>query len=293
VSGGLEQEAQRRRNLEAVARHLAQGTAAPTVPVAPTEARRRAVGLGSIGVLVAMLLGKLKVLLPLLNLVKLSTLATMALSIGAYAMEWGFAFAAGFVVLIFVHEMGHAWMMRREGIPAGAPIFIPFVGAVIAMKGRPRDAWVEALVAIAGPLVGSAGALLCLGIGVLTGRPFWLALASTGFLLNLFNLLPVPPLDGGRIVPVMSRWLWIVGYAGGIALWFLTHSPLLLIILLLGLLEAWRAFRRPDAAHLAVDPRRRLLAAVGYFGLAGLLALAHAGADALLASWHAGRGSGL
>ena len=297
MSGAIEQEEdRRRRNLEAVGRHLMQGAAPASVAAAepgmapaPT-ARPGAWRLGSIGALLAMLLGKLKVLVPLLKLVKLSTLATMAISIGAYAMEWGFAFAAGFVLLIFVHEMGHAWMMRRQGIPAGAPIFIPFVGALIAMKGRPRDAWVEALVAIAGPLVGSAGALVCLGIGLATGRPFWIALASTGFLLNLFNLLPVPPLDGGRIVPAMSRWLWIAGYAGCIALWVATHSPLLLVILLLGLIEAWRAFRRSDPAYLAVAPRRRLLVAVGYFGLAGLLAIAHAGADLLLASWHAARG---
>lgn len=299
MSGSLPDDGQerRRRNLAAVARHLVEGAPAPvpapsgaTPPTPSSSYGARLAGIGGVGVLLAFALGKLKLLLPLLKLVKLPTLATMVLSIGAYALEWGVAFAVGFVLLIFVHEMGHAWMMRRQGIPAGAPVFIPFVGAVIAMKGRPRDAWVEALVAIAGPLVGSAGAVVCLAIGLLTDGPFWFALASTGFLLNLFNLLPIPPLDGGRIVPVMSRWLWVAGYAGCIALWIVTRSPLLLVILLLGLFEAWRTFRRPDPAYLDVPRSRRVLAAVGYFGLAGALALAHAGTDLLLASWHQARG---
>ena len=111
----------------------------------------------------------------------------------------GAPFAIGFVLLIFVHELGHALVLRRQGIPAGAPVFIPFLGAVIAMKGMPRNAWVEALVGIGGPALGTAGAVVCLAMGWLTGAPIWLALASTGFLLNLFNLLPISPLDGGRI----------------------------------------------------------------------------------------------
>src|SRR5207245_11385732 len=124
-----------------------------------------------------------------------------------YATIWGLPFAVGFVLLIFVHELGHALVMRQQGIPAGAPVFIPFVGAVIAMRGLPRDAYVAAVVAIGGPLLGSLGAAACLGGAVTTGARFWYALASTGFLINLFNLIPLYPLDGRLISAASSRSL--------------------------------------------------------------------------------------
>src|SRR5947209_19234608 len=114
----------------------------------------------------------------------------MLLSIGAYALEWRWAFAAGFVLLIFVHEMGHAVAMRREGIPAGAPVFIPFVGAFIAMQGQPRNAAVEARVAMAGPVAGSLAAWATLWAGHAPEMPLLPALGRTAAPTNLFNLLP-------------------------------------------------------------------------------------------------------
>ena len=174
----------------------------------------------------------------------------MLFAVWVYAQIWGLYFATGFVLLIFVHELGHALVMRQQGIDAGAPVFIPFVGAVIAMKSVPRDAWVESLVGIGGPVLGSLGALVCLIVGWSTGSLFWYALASTGFLINLFNLIPISPLDGGRIVGVIGRWLWILGYAVGIGVFFLTYSPILFLILLLGLLGLGRAIRGPHAGVL-------------------------------------------
>jgi Zn-dependent protease len=285
-----EAEARRIRNLQAVASHLAAGGAEEATPARVTDAdppadgsgsredaaqrRRRWARWGPIGLAIAFVLGKLKLVLPLVKFAQLGTLLTMVVSVWAYALLWGFPFAAGFVLLIFFHELGHAIVMRRQGIPAGAPVFIPFVGAVIAMKGLPRDAYVEALVGIGGPVLGSLAAFVCLAVGWATGEPFWYALASTGFLINLFNLLPVSPLDGGRIVGVISRWFWAVGYALGIWIFLQTRHPLLFLILLIGLLGLTRAIRGPSPEYYDVAPARRLGMGIAYFGLAGLLALA-------------------
>jgi Zn-dependent protease len=183
------------------------------------------------------------------------------------------------VLLIFVHEMGHALVMRQLGIRAGAPVFIPFVGAVIAMKEMPRNAYVESLVGIGGPALGGVGALLCLVIGWMTGSLFWYALASTGFLINLFNMIPVSPLDGGRIVGVISRWLWAAGYAVGIAVFFMTTSPILFLILLLGLFSLGRTLRGPSADYYAVPAPYRVRMGIAYFGLLAALALGMWAAD--------------
>ena len=137
----------------------------------------------------------------------------MLVSIGAYALIWGWRFAVGFVLLLLVHELGHVIQLRREGIKAGAPMFVPFLGAVVAMKEMPKDAAAEARVGLAGPVLGSAASLLPLAIHALGGSDLFLALAYVGFLLNLFNLLPVLPLDGGRAMAALSPTLWFVGYA--------------------------------------------------------------------------------
>ena len=273
-SGPAGLDAERRlANLRAVAEHRAQGAQAPETAgsapatISPTW-QRRWLRFGPLGVLAVIVLSKLKLVGPFL-----ATLLSMLLSIGFYGMLWGWTFAVGFVLLILVHESGHAVMMRRQGIPAGAPVFIPFVGAVIAMRGYPRNAWVEALVAIAGPVAGSAGALACFVFGWLSGSPFWYALAATGFFLNLFNLLPISPLDGGRIVGVIGRWLWAVGYALGIAALVVTGSEMLFLILLLSLFNLRRTIRGPHADYFAVPRGQRLAMGAAYFGLVVLLAV--------------------
>lgn len=275
----------RLRNLQAVARHLAQGGPREDLPAerAPTtELMRRSFSWkrwGPIGVLLAFALGKFKLLVPLLKFAKLSTLLSMVVAIWVYAQIWGLPFALGFVLLIFVHELGHWLVMKQQGIRAGAPVFIPFVGAVIAMKGLPRNAYVEALVGIGGPALGSAGALACLLVGWGTGSLFWYALASTGFLINLFNMIPISPLDGGRIVGVITRWFWVVGYAVGIGVFLVTYHPLLLLVLLFGLFGLGRAIRGPREGYYNVEPPRRLAMGVAYFALLALLALGLWAAD--------------
>ncbi len=141
------------------------------------------------------------------------------------------------------------------------------------MKSLPRNAWVEALVGIGGPVLGSAGALVCLIVGWLGGGLYWYALAWTGFMLNLFNLIPISPLDGGRIVGVISRWIWVAGYAVGIAVFFVTFSPILFLILLLGVFGLGRTVRGPREGYFDVEPGRRIAMGGAYFGLMALLAL--------------------
>jgi len=264
----------RQRNLGSVARHLVHGPAEPAPTKMPSgKSGRKWAALGPVGLAAAFILGKAKLLIPLVKFTKLSTLLTMFFAVWVYAQLWGYKFAIGFILLIYVHEMGHALVLAHQGIPAGAPIFIPFVGAMISMRKLPPNAYVEALVGIGGPILGSIGALACLLVGMWTDSLFWFALAYTGFLLNLFNLIPISPLDGGRIVGVVSRWIWLLGYIIGGAVFLATYSPILFLILLLGLFSLGRTLREPRPGYFDVAPARRLSIGIAYFVLLGLLAL--------------------
>lgn len=216
----------------------------------PAERRSWADGLrkfGTIGLVLFFIFGKLKYLGLLLQVGKFKTFISMLVSIWAYALFWGWSFAAGFVALIFIHEMGHVLALRMMGVPATAPMFIPFVGAHIVMKKMPKNAYVEAVGAYGGPLLGTLGAIGCVGIGMATGNLFWYALASSGFLLNLFNLLPISPLDGGRIIGVISPKLWVLGLLGAVGLFYLTWSPIIALILILGSYQIYTSFKKPAA----------------------------------------------
>ncbi|CAN5414193.1 hypothetical protein BH10ACT11_BH10ACT11_11910 [soil metagenome] len=217
------------------------------------------------------------ILLALPKLKLLTTSGSMLVSIGAYALIWGFPFAIGFVILLLLHEMGHVWQLRREGIKASAPMFIPFLGAVISAKSMGDDAAAEARVGLAGPIMGTIASLVPLGIYFATGDDFWRALAYVGFFLNLFNLLPVLPLDGGRAMAALSPYVWFVGFAGLIALTFVFPNPILLLILFLGGLESWRRFKQRNTpegrAYHAIPTRTRVLVAAIYLGLIVALAI--------------------
>jgi len=230
------------------------------------------------GLLLLKLGAKLKVVLLLLPKVKLfTTSASMLVSIGAYSLIWGWRFAVGFVLLLLIHEMGHVLQLRREGIKASAPMFIPFLGALVAMKQMPKDAAAEARVGLAGPVLGAIGCLIPVALYAATGDDLFKALAFVGFFLNLFNLLPVLPLDGGRAMTALTPWMWFVGFAVLIAITFVAPNPIMLIILLFGAMETWRRWKnRKDPAeqrYLKVRPRDRLAVAVVYVGLAVLLAV--------------------
>src|ERR1700733_3332962 len=193
------------------------------------------------------LLAKFKLaLLPILKFlpVILKTGGTMFISIWLYAMNWGWWFALGFVLLIFVHECGHLIAAKRLGLKVGAPVFIPFMGAIIALKEAPRNAWIESQVGIGGPLLGTVGAGICALIYFATGNLMFRSLAYTGFFLNLFNLMPVGPLDGGRIVTALSPWLWLLGFAILVFLTVTHFNFILLLILIFSLPRLFFLFRK-------------------------------------------------
>jgi len=203
----------------------------------------------------------------------LTTSASMLVSVAAYSLIWGWKFAFGFVVLLFVHEMGHVIQLRREGIAASAPMFIPFFGAVVMAKSLGDNATAEARVGLAGPVLGTLGALACIPIASATGDEFWQALAFTGLFLNLFNLLPVVPLDGGRAMAPLSPWMWWVGLAALAVLAFVFPNPIILIILLLAAFETyrrWKARKTDDPtsrAYYRVRPSHRAIVATVYLAL--------------------------
>jgi Zn-dependent protease len=242
--------------------------------------RRLGGGIVALGVLVANFAAKLKgVLLLLPKLKVLTTSGSMLVSVAAYSLIWGWRFALGFVVLLFVHEMGHVIQLRREGVEASAPVFIPFLGAAVWAKSLGGNALAEARVGLAGPVLGSLGAAACIPIAEATGSDFWKALAFTGFFLNLFNLLPVVPLDGGRAMAAMSPWMWALGLAAVLVLAVTYPNPIIVLIALLALMETWRrwrALRSGDEGVLSyyrVPPRHRALVAAVYVGLIALLVL--------------------
>lgn len=197
-----------------------------------------------LGILGVSFLSKFKSLLPLLKLGKFGgTILSMGISVLAYAYIYTWKFAIGIVVMIFIHEMGHVWAAKRKNLPVSAPAFIPFLGALITMKKLPQDAETEAYIAFGGPLLGSLGALLCWGVGWWTGMEVFYAIALIGFALNLFNLVPISPLDGGRIVTAISRWMWVLGVILAIGLIVLTGSIVLILIFGLFAYEMWLNFR--------------------------------------------------
>ena len=233
-----------------------------------------------LGAALVALLAKLKAILLVLPKIKvLTTAGTMAVSIAAYTTIWGFWFAMGFVVLLLVHELGHVIELRRQGIRASAPMFIPFLGAIVASKSLGENALAEAKVGLAGPVLGTVGSAACLVIWQITGHDYWRALGYTGFFLNLFNLLPVVPLDGGRAMAAMSPWMWLLGFAGIVALAVIFPNPIILIIALLAGYETyrrWQSRRHGDAvteAYYRVSPRNRLIIGAVYLGLVALLVI--------------------
>lgn len=257
-------------------------------PKQPSVRQRIKKALGPVGVFIAALFTKLKLLLlavlKFLPLI-LKTGGTMLLSIWAYALVGGWRFGLGFVLLIFVHECGHLLVARRFGLKVGAPVFIPFMGAFIALKDAPQNAWMEACVGIGGPVLGAIGAAACFALYPLTGNPLFAALAYTGCFLNLFNLAPLGFLDGGRIVTALSPWLWVVGLVIVGAMTFLHPGFLLILIILFSLPRLFSLFRaKTDAQkrYFEVTPAQRWMMAVFYFGLVAALVLGMHSAHAML-----------
>jgi len=207
--------------------------------------RKKKRGWGAAGGLLGFLAlfgSKLKFLLPILKMGKFgTTIWTMALSVWAYMLIYPWTFALGLVIMLFIHEMGHVWAAKRKNLPVSTPAFIPFLGALITMKKQPKDAETEAYVALGGPLIGTLGAVAALLLGMATGHPVLYAVAMIGFFLNLINLLPIHPLDGGRIVTAISRWLWVVGLIGGLVV--ILYLKAIIFLIFWGLF-AWELYSK-------------------------------------------------
>ena len=186
----------------------------------------------------------------------LTTSLSMLVSIAAYTFIFGLPFAVGFVALLFVHEMGHYIQLRREGVTPGRMIFIPLLGAVVSARSFGGSALAEARVGLAGPILGSIGALAVALWAIAADSDMLRALAFTGFFLNLFNLLPVVPLDGGRAMAAMAPWMWFVGLGATITMVFLWPNPILILIAIFGAMEV---YRRWNARKKGLDGNRRVL----------------------------------
>jgi len=203
---------------------------------------------------------------------------TMLLSVIAYAFVFGWWYAVGFVLLIFVHEMGHYIAAKQRGLNVGAPTFIPFVGAWIQLKDQPHNAETEAYVGLAGPLVGTIGALACYFAARSTGSNLLLALSYAGFFINLFNLIPLSPFDGGRITAVLSPRVWLLGVPILIALFFYRPSPMLILVGLMAAPQVMRAWKYDpsapeNAAYYTTSLETKLTYGLFYVGLAGFTAI--------------------
>ncbi len=184
-------------------------------------------GMG-IGPLLLLLLTKGKFLL--LGLTKMGTLLTMLASLGVYWAIYGWAFALGLVISIYIHEMGHVAEIRRYGFPAGAPMFIPGFGAFIQMRGINLPPIPDSRIGLAGPMYGLGAALGSLGMYYATGRPIWAVIAHFGAMINMFNLIPIWQLDGSRGLRSLTRMQRGIVLAAAFGLWAITSTPMLLLV---------------------------------------------------------------
>eukprot|EP00457_Paulinella_chromatophora_P004950 gb/GEZN01004963.1/.p1 GENE.gb/GEZN01004963.1/~~gb/GEZN01004963.1/.p1 ORF type:complete len:470 (+),score=69.23 gb/GEZN01004963.1/:44-1453(+) len=224
-------------------------------------------------------LGKMKGVLAALKLTKFASLGSMVFSSVAYSFVFGLPYAVGMVSLMLIHESGHALAMMHRGIPFGPMVFIPFMGAVVEMKGRPVDCYEEAFVGIAGPILGSVGAAGFALAGLALDSQLLIALGDFGFMINLFNLLPIGQMDGGRVLGALSKW-WLVGGLGlgGLAVYSsVLTSPIIYLILMGGGYTTYQRFTNSHglpASYFALTTTQRATIGLSYVGLVFSLVLA-------------------
>lgn len=244
----------------------------------PSTSNRMAQGLGLLGA-ASVLFGKTKYVLAALKVTKLASLGSMLVTVGTYSMFFGWPYAVGMVGLILVHETGHALVMLNRNLPFSPMIFVPFVGAMISMNRLPRDAWEDALVAFGGPVLGSIGAGGVAVAATLTQSQLLYALADFGFMINLFNLLPVGSMDGGRIASALSPYAGVagLGLGGALAYQGMIGNPIFYLILLAGGWETFQRFYNPQHMppnYYKITTLQRGILTGGYFGLVSALILA-------------------
>jgi Zn-dependent protease len=211
----------------------------------------------------------------LIKLKSVVLIGSMAVSIAAYASIWGWKFAVGFVLLIFVHEIGHVIVLRMRGIEAGWPVFLPFLGAFVSMKSTPRSVYEEAESALAGPILGTAGALAVGYLGHVQDSNLLRSLAFTGLLINLFNLLPALPLDGGRVAGALHPVIWLGGLLALLGFEIYRPSPIIPILLILGGYELYRRWRGRNSeaskVYFALQPGQRAKIGTAYLALIAVI----------------------
>ena len=240
--------------------------------------RRKLTGIAALLAAIGSWLLKFK---SLVFLLKFGTAGISALiSIGFYAIVFGWPFAIGLVAMLFIHEMGHALVMKLKGIPVGSMIFIPMLGAAVMMNQMPKNAKDEAEVGIAGPIAGALAAAFCFFMAQTQPHSVWAPLAYFGFFLNLFNLIPIVPFDGGRVLAAIDRRIWILGFVGllGYQIWLWMNGnfyPWLLIFVVMAAFQLFSRSRTPDSpearAYYEVPLTTRIILSVLYFGLAAVL----------------------
>jgi Zn-dependent protease len=197
---------------------------------------------------------------------------SMVVSLAAYAFKMGIPFAIGFLAILVIHEVGHALTIRARGLRAGAMVFIPFIGGAVTLRRQPRSAYVDAQIGLGGPIAGTFASGVSLLVYHATSEPLWLALAFGGFLLNLFNLTPVGPLDGGRIAGAITKWMWTLGAVILAVLLVRWRNPLLLPILLLGVWQIWHSIVEEKRKRFYNVPfAQRATIAAAYFSLVFIL----------------------
>ena len=205
------------------------------------------------------------------------TVLSMLLAVGGYALVFGWRYAVGFVAMLLIHEMGHYVAARQRGIDVGMPTFIPFIGAWVELKNRPHDAETEAYIGLGGPLLGTVGAIGAWWFAHSYGATWLLAVAYSGFFINLFNLIPLPPLDGGRITAVLSPRIWLLGVPILGWMLFAHFSAILLIVAILAVPHVFSALRMGSdnaeaPGYYDVSPRVRWEYGLIYVGLIAFLA---------------------
>jgi Zn-dependent protease len=219
----------------------------------------------------------------LLKIPALGTLITVAISFAAYALAWGPWFAVALISMLFVHEMGHVVEIRRQGMKASAPIFIPFLGAAIFQRSHPTTALKQAQIGIAGPIAGTIGATAAYFLYLSTGSQVLLLAAIIGFGLNLFNLIPVWQLDGSWILAPVSKWVYVAGYGLVVIAVLWLHSIFLIIIAVLGISSTIQRFREAQSPYYtSVPARARWGLGAAWLGLAVYLGFMTAQAYSLL-----------
>jgi Zn-dependent protease len=194
---------------------------------------------------------------------------SFVVTIVAYATQFPLAVVVGFVVITLIHEIGHAVAIRAKGLRAGFMVFVPFIGGAVTLKDQPRTAYDDAQIGLAGPFAGTLASLVSLQIYKWTSDPLWLLIAFMGFAINLFNLVPIGMLDGGRISAAVTKWMWVFG--GAILVWRVIRqpNPLFILIAVLAAFQVYASLDREktDKRFYEVTPTQRAAIAVLYFAL--------------------------